>query len=82
MNKALSIMAVLAASFSGLALDTSHTLANSDGFWDTTGYVNASASVQSGVLPDPVDARMQDVYASSAPEEFFILPTGFILIFR
>lgn len=82
MKKVLSIMAVLTAGFSGLALDTSHTLANSDGFWDTTGYVNASASVQSGVLADSVDAKMQDVQASLAPEQFIIIPAGYILIFR
>lgn len=82
MKKVLPIMAVLTAGFSGLALDTSHTLANSDGFWDTTGYVNASASVQSGVLADSVDAKMQDVQASLAPEQFIIIPAGYILIFR
>ena len=82
MKKALSIVAVLAAGFSGSALDTTHTLDNSGGFWDTTSYVNASASVQSGVLPDSVDTWMQDVQASLAPEQFFILPAGYILIFR
>ena len=82
MKKALSIVAVLMAGFSGSALDTSHTLVNSDGFWDTTGYVNASASVESGVLVAPVDTKMQDIQASLAPEQFIILPAGFILNFR
>ena len=82
MKKALSIVAVLTAGFSGSALDTSHTLANSDGFWDTTGYVNASASVGSGVLADPVDTNMQDIQASLAPEQFIVMPAGFIQIFR
>ena len=82
MKKALSIVAVLMAGFSGSALDPSHTLANSDGFWDTTGYVNASASVGSGVLADPVDTKMQDVQASLAPEQFIIIPASLILSFR
>ena len=82
MKKALSIVAVLMAGVSGSALDTSHTLVNSDGFWDTTGYVNASASVESGVLADPVDTKMQDIQASLAAEQFIILPAGFILTFR
>ena len=79
MKKALSIVAILTASFSGSALDTSHTLANSDGFWDTTDYVNASASVESGVLVAPVDTKMQDIQASLAPEQFIVIPAGLIL---
>ena len=82
MKKALFIVAILTAGFYGLALDTSHTLANSDGFWDTTGYVNASVSVGSGVLADSVDTKMQDIQASLAPEQFIIMPVGFILNFR
>ena len=82
MKKALPIAIVLTAGFIGSALDTSHTLANSDGFWDTTGYVNASASSGSGVLADPVDTKMQDIQASLAAEQFIILPAGFILNFR
>ena len=82
MKKALPIAIVLTAGFIGSALDTSHTLANSDGFWDTTGYVNASASIGSGVLADHVDTKMQDTQASLAAEQFIILPAGFILTFR
>ena len=82
MKKALFIVAILTAGFYGSALDTSHTLANSDGFWDTTGYVNASVSVGSGVLADSVDTKMQDIQASLAPEQFIIMPVGFILSFR
>ncbi len=82
MKKSLPIAIALTAGFIGSALDTSHTLANSDGFWDTTGYVNASASVGSGVLADPVDTKMQDVQASLAPEQFIIIPAGLILSFR
>ena len=66
MKKTFLIFGFAVAAFSVAAFD--NTLVND--FWDTTGYVNGTASSQSATLATTVDTRLKVVRATVALETF------------
>jgi len=77
MKKTFFIFGFAIMALSVTALD--NTVVND--FWDTTGYVNGTTSVQSATLGGKLDSRLKVVRETNAPATFSTF-NGTLIMFR
>ena len=77
---AFALVMCLVASVRGL--DNTQTFETSEGFWDTTGYVNVVPETVVAVSDSLFERLFGDRAISTSPESFSTFPVGFLLLFR
>ena len=76
MKKAFVLIGIASATLCAAALD-----GEVNDFWDTTGYVNGTTSVQSATLGGKLDSRLKVVRETNAPATFSTF-NGTLIMFR